>query len=175
MLKLRAICILLITLFILMLLQGCITDQHAISSMERYFDFPKKCDSGGPQECPSPLKSSMFIPRLSYYKELFYPACAVHDYCYKYGFITYGESQASCDNEFYVNMKGICDRKYTSSLDEEECIDIMGWLECREVAQEYYNGISNTQFPDTVSYDQTVQYFRNDSTNQQSSYCVYKQ
>jgi hypothetical protein len=42
------------------------------------------------------------------YNDKFHAACAFHDYCYRYGYATYGRSKAQCDTIFLQHMQESC-------------------------------------------------------------------
>lgn len=53
----------------------------------------------------------------SKYKNLFFKACIIHDFCYHHEPQTTGKSKKNCDDQFLENMKKICKTSKPLSLD----------------------------------------------------------
>ncbi|MCY9879541.1 hypothetical protein OTK59_23650 [Vibrio natriegens] len=49
-----------------------------------------------------------YILPFSAYDEIFEKACVSHDYCYRFGYETYGYSRGACDDKFLTKMRSIC-------------------------------------------------------------------
>ena len=91
----------------------------------------------------------------AYYEDKFGSACVVHDYCYRHGYKTYGQSRTYCDDSFYRTIKRTCD-----DIDAATYISLgLTNAGCYAAAEAYYKAVQNFGEP---------QYHRSDGT-----YCRY--
>lgn len=67
-----------------------------------------ECLPSSPVDCSASYLKAL-APPVALYSEIFDDACLKHDYCYRFGATTYGYSKAKCDDDFYKDMKDICD------------------------------------------------------------------
>lgn len=88
------------------------------------------CDDGTPVGCSVPKALTLGSDRYGGYAARFEDACVVHDYCYRHGLVTYGESRSDCDRAFLQAMRAQCGDSL--SLDLESRAD------CLLAAQEFY-------------------------------------
>jgi hypothetical protein len=47
-------------------------------------------------------------PPRKIYSDRFHGPCAYHDWCYRYGYATYGLTRKACDDQFLSNMSSVC-------------------------------------------------------------------
>jgi len=66
------------------------------------------CGGEEPLGCSLPFLVSLASESHRNYREVFYDACAQHDYCYRHGFASYGMDRKSCDDEFLRDMQNLC-------------------------------------------------------------------
>ena len=66
------------------------------------------CGAGQPVGCSIPEVVLALSDDYERQAEKFTAACKVHDFCYRHGYATYGESRESCDDRFYADMKDAC-------------------------------------------------------------------
>ncbi len=66
------------------------------------------CGGDKPLGCSVPLLISLASESHSHYNDVFYDACAQHDYCYRHGQATYGTDRKRCDDEFLRDMQDLC-------------------------------------------------------------------
>ncbi len=137
----------------------------------RYFDWQNSMKGREPPEVkctePSRLDCSgklevrevvLTLPNLAYYNNVFDAACATHDLCYHHGFITYGMSRASCDDDFYLTMVSICD-----GWSDQDSGDADTAGNTKEACYEY-----------ALVYYQVVKYFGEVAFHQMNgTYCEY--
>ena len=69
---------------------------------------PSPCGGDKPLGCSVPLLISVASESHSHYREVFYDACAQHDYCYRHGHRSYGVYRETCDTRFLVDMQALC-------------------------------------------------------------------
>lgn len=66
------------------------------------------CDDGTPVGCSVPAVLTLTSEFHDRYSRRFEDACIAHDYCYRHGFRTYGDSRADCDAVFLHDMQMEC-------------------------------------------------------------------
>lgn len=89
------------------LLLASITLASQISSVAFAED---SCDFTTEVDCSNPMFVKHVLPLLAnHYDDLFSRYCVKHDYCYRYGFKTYGLSKSYCDNQFCDSLKKECE------------------------------------------------------------------
>lgn len=66
------------------------------------------CGGGQPVGCSIPQVLIVLSDDYQQQAEKFHPACVTHDFCYRHGHATYGESRETCDAAFYEDMKNAC-------------------------------------------------------------------
>ena len=77
-------------------------------------------------------------PARKFYSDKFHAPCAMHDYCYRYGYATYRRSKADCDNRFLADMLETC-----NNIDWRTFVTPgYNFTECRTVANIFYGAVS---------------------------------
>lgn len=74
------------------------------------------CGGEKPLGCSVPLLVSLTSEVHAHYEDIFYDACAQHDYCYRHGFASYGQDRQTCDEEFLEDMLTLCPKGANSDL-----------------------------------------------------------
>lgn len=74
------------------------------------------CGGDAALGCSVPLLVNLASDLHGHYKNVFYDACAQHDYCYRHGFVTYGADRLQCDEAFLEQMQGLCPAEATSAV-----------------------------------------------------------
>lgn len=77
---------------------------------------PSPCGGEEALGCSVPLLVSLASKEHAHYREEFYSACEVHDYCYRHGSRTYGLDREFCDAEFLQNMQMTCPKSSDSTF-----------------------------------------------------------
>ena len=87
-----------------------VVDFAEIASIaKRSWDPPAHpCGGGQPVGCSIPEVVLAVSDDYQRQAEKFRGACVTHDFCYRHGFATYGLDRATCDDEFYADMKASC-------------------------------------------------------------------
>ena len=100
------------------------------------------CGGEAPLGCSVPWIIALTSEPHGHYQNVFYDACAQHDYCYRHGFASYGVSRAECDEAFLVDMKNLCPKpanggvgKFLEAIDDS----VESRRTCESVADDYYN------------------------------------
>jgi hypothetical protein len=103
----------------------------------RSWEAPKNpCAVAAPVGCSIPEIVLILSSDYAKQAEKFQPACVAHDFCYRHGYITYGESREECDNTFYADIKKACAGPY--GLDR---LDIEQSIICKLAADQTYNAV----------------------------------
>jgi hypothetical protein len=68
----------------------------------------------------------------------FQSACAKHDYCYRYGFATYGKSKFACDDQFLRDMQRLC---FTVNATDAATGGATFGPPCLQAANIFHNGV----------------------------------
>ena len=66
------------------------------------------CGAGEPVGCSIPEVVLVLSEDYERQAEKFRPACISHDFCYRHGAATYGETRVSCDDRFLVDLRASC-------------------------------------------------------------------
>ncbi len=66
----------------------------------------------------------------------FHPACVEHDFCYRHGYTTYGETRKSCDEKFRNAMNDAC-----GSFAGLNLFDLENHSHCKLAAEQMYNAV----------------------------------
>lgn len=90
------------------------------------------CDDGTPVGCSVPTAVTLMSEFHSRYASRFNEACIAHDYCYRHGSATYGDTRRDCDARFLENMQASC--APISGLD----LDPTSTAECFLAAKEFH-------------------------------------
>ncbi len=69
------------------------------------------CGNGQRLECSIPWFGEFVDQSLTSASKMFEPACIFHDYCYRHGPCTFGETKQSCDDQFLRHMEYLCSRQ----------------------------------------------------------------
>jgi len=77
---------------------------------------PSPCGGGVALGCSVPLLVALASKEHAHYREKFYGACELHDYCYRHGSRTYGLDREYCDAQFLQNMQTSCPRSSDSTI-----------------------------------------------------------
>ena len=107
------------------------------------------CDDDRPLGCSvHPAVKAVSEMHAEYTRELREP-CTQHDYCYRYGYQTYGFERDDCDARFLEEMQAYCNIEHK--------IDIIERSECLSIASQMHSAVSGFG----------EEYFRKDA------YCEY--
>ncbi len=128
--------ILLMLIFVLSNIDVRINDNNKITlgfcnvAYASYQTIPDRlCGSNEPISCSAPIKNP--------YDAKFQGACSTHDYCYRFGYATYGYSRSRCDTRFLREMNNIC-------FNVDWALVLSGGLSvpaCRAAAKIYYGAV----------------------------------
>ena len=66
------------------------------------------CGGGQPVGCSIPTVVAAVSGNLAGYGNRFHKACMYHDFCYRHGYATYGNSRDACDDQFRAAMETEC-------------------------------------------------------------------
>ena len=102
------------------------------------------CGGEEPLGCSVPWIIALTSESHGHYKDVFYDACAQHDYCYRHGHASYGVDRAECDEAFLADMKNLCPNPATSGVGKLlEVFDdsVESRQTCESVAADYYNAV----------------------------------
>ena len=94
------------------------------------------CGGEKPLGCSIPEVLLVLSDEYSTQAEKFHPACVVHDFCYRHGFATYGESREKCDDDFYAGMRDAC--KGRGGLGR---LDVTDYAICESAARQTYEAV----------------------------------
>ena len=104
------------------------------------------CDDDRPLGCSvHPAVTAASEMHAEYTRELRVP-CIQHDYCYRYGYRTYGFERDQCDAKFLNEMQVLCKTKHK--------LDITERSECLSIASQMHSAVSGfgEQYFQTDSY-----------------------
>jgi hypothetical protein len=127
-------------------------------SLEKYSEHAaaNPCSPQFPLGCSVPKSVTVLVSSQKRYAEFFYPSCEQHDYCYRHGAATYGETQNSCDTRFLEDLQDQCSPdSFTKVLLQLD----MNYAECGATAIAYYQAVQ--------------QYGGKKFNSTASSYCEY--
>jgi hypothetical protein len=68
------------------------------------------CGANEPVGCSIPDVVLVLSDEYSEQAEKFHPACVMHDFCYRHGHATYGDTRERCDELFLDDMMQACGR-----------------------------------------------------------------
>ena len=94
------------------------------------------CGANEPVGCSIPEVVLLLSEEYSEQAGKFHPACVTHDFCYRHGHATYGDTREQCDREFLEDMKEACGD--TSLL---KLLDAKGFGICRVAADQTYAAV----------------------------------
>jgi hypothetical protein len=77
-------------------------------------------------------------PARKIYSDKFHAACAYHDWCYRFGYATYGRSKEACDKMFLAQMENICEQIDWRTVLEPG----ISAAECRTAAKTFYGAVT---------------------------------
>ena len=66
------------------------------------------CGANEPVGCSIPEVVLLLSDEYSQQAAKFHPACVKHDFCYRHGHATYGDTRELCDEEFLEDMREAC-------------------------------------------------------------------
>lgn len=66
------------------------------------------CGANEPVGCSIPEVVLLLSDEYSAQAAKFHPACVRHDFCYRHGYATYGDTRELCDEQFLEDMKRSC-------------------------------------------------------------------
>ena len=116
-----------------------------VSIKKHAWSRPKSpCGGDLPLGCSVPWLVALTSEAHGHYKEVFYDACAQHDYCYRHGFASYGVDRTACDEAFLVDMKNLCPKPAASGVGKVfEIMDdsVESRQTCEMVADDYYAAV----------------------------------
>ena len=113
------------------------------------------CGGGKPVGCSIPEVVLLLSEDFERQAEKFRKACVSHDFCYRHGYVTYGENRGSCDDTFYEDMKASC-----QTLGPLSILDAKEFGMCRAAAAQTFEAVKRYGEP----HFQTAG----------SSYCEYR-
>jgi hypothetical protein len=93
------------------------------------------CGANEPVGCSVP-DVILLVEKYKEQAEKFHPACVTHDFCYRHGNATYGESRENCDEDFLVAMKKSC-----GGMGGIGILDLEQYSICHTAAQQTYNAV----------------------------------
>lgn len=102
------------------------------------------CGGEHPLGCSLPVLVRLLSESHEHYRDVFYDACAQHDYCYRHGFRSYGTNRDACDEEFIENMRASCPAPAENVLTKTlELLDdsVGSRTVCLSVADDYYAAV----------------------------------
>jgi len=124
--------------------------------VKRSWSIPEHpCGGNKPLGCSIPEVVLVLSDEYGQQAEKFHPACITHDFCYRHGFATYGETRAQCDDNFYADMRDAC--KGWSGLGR---LDVSDYAICEAAARQ--------------TYDAVQRYGAKNYRDKSSSYCEYR-
>jgi len=95
------------------------------------------CGANEPVGCSIPEVVLLLSDDYSEQAAKFHPACVTHDFCYRHGHVTYGETRAQCDDAFLRDMKEAC-----GGLGGLNILDLQNYSICNTAAQQTYNAVN---------------------------------
>ncbi len=66
------------------------------------------CGANEPVGCSIPEVVLLLSDEYSEQAAKFHPACVKHDFCYRHGYATYGDTREVCDQQFLDDMRQAC-------------------------------------------------------------------
>ena len=88
---------------------GAIPISDIESIVKRSWTAPQHpCGANEPVGCSIPEVVLLLSDDYSEQAGKFHPACVTHDYCYRHGHATYGDTRELCDEQFLADMKQAC-------------------------------------------------------------------
>lgn len=112
------------------------------------------CGNNEPVGCSIP-DVVLLIDEYSEQASKFHPACVVHDFCYRHGHATYGDTRERCDDEFLANMKQACGGTNPLNL-----LDAKAYSICNIAARQTYEAVRLKGEPHFRTTRSTVCEFR---------------
>lgn len=94
------------------------------------------CGGGMPVGCSIPEVVLVLSEDYKRQAGKFDKACRTHDFCYRHGHATYGLDRASCDDDFYQDMKSAC-----ASLGPLSVLDAKEFAICQAAAAQTYDAV----------------------------------
>ena len=88
------------------------------------------CDDGTPVGCSVPTALTLASEFHRRYADQFDDACIAHDYCYRHGHETYGDSRRDCDVMFLDSMHSSCSQRFN--------LDPLSRAECHLAASQFH-------------------------------------
>lgn len=90
----------------------------------RSFGVPANpCDDERPLGCSVPRLARIASDAHDRFADYFGPSCRAHDYCYRYGALTYGFDRSDCDEQFLDAMQSQCGGHHILDLEARaECL-----------------------------------------------------
>ena len=79
------------------------------SIAKRSWELPgHPCGANEPVGCSIPEVVLLLSDEYNEQADKFHPACVIHDFCYRHGYVTYGVTREQCDADFLADMKKSC-------------------------------------------------------------------
>lgn len=94
------------------------------------------CGAGEPVGCSIPEVVLLLSEQYKNQADKFHGACVTHDFCYRHGFATYGTERATCDANFYADMKARC-----GSMGALSMLDVKEYTICQTAALQTYEAV----------------------------------
>lgn len=105
--------------------------------VKRSFQTPgHPCGGNEPLGCSIPEVVLLLSEEFNEQASKFHPACVTHDFCYRHGYVTYGETREQCDADFLRDMKEAC-----GGLGGLSILDLQNYSYCTTAAQQTYNAV----------------------------------
>lgn len=107
------------------------------SIVKRSFTAPDHpCGANEPLGCSIPEVVPLLSEHYAEQSAKFHPACVSHDFCYRHGHATYGDTRDQCDAEFLREMKEAC-----GGLGGLNILDLKNYSICNTAAEQTYNAV----------------------------------
>lgn len=94
------------------------------------------CGANEPVGCSIPEVVLLLSAEYSEQAAKFHPACVTHDFCYRHGYATYGDTRELCDEEFLDDMQEACGGSSVLSLSDAKEYGI-----CNVAARQTYEAV----------------------------------
>lgn len=94
------------------------------------------CGANEPVGCSIPEVVLLLSDEYSEQAKKFHPACVQHDFCYRHGYATYGDSRELCDEQFLDDMMRACGGAGVLNI-----LNAKEYGLCRVAAQQTYEAV----------------------------------
>lgn len=115
------------------------------------------CGANEPVGCSIPEVVLLLSDEYSEQAAKFHPACVKHDFCYRHGYATYGDTRELCDEQFLEDMKKACGGASVLNL-----LNAKGYGICSVAAGQTYEAVRRKGEPHFRTRTSTYCEFRVD-------------